>query len=582
VSSTTNGRPGFATRDFACHSGQARFIPQEWHSLPRLGDRFERWVVPVLLAATMTGLNALKPPCIDDPAYLAIARQVAAHPLDPYGFDQFWYERPQPANEILAPPVLPYWLALGMRIFGEEIFLLKLWLFPIALLLAIALRALLARFAPGVETPVLVGLVLSPAILPGFNFMLDVPALALSLSAIVVFFRGLDRGSWALALLAGVLAGLAAQTKYTGGVCWPLLLAAAALWRRPLLGIAAVTVAAGLFAGWEAFTAFLYGESHLRVAMTESSESILKRSWLAFCFLQLTGALGIPIALLALAALGRRPLWVIAGILATISTFAALLLYPDNRYAAWPVKPLVGFGLPRILFGVWGTALYFLIVLAVTGLVLRRRPRRLRVRLRRPVALLLIWLTLEVAGYAVLTPFPAARRITGTLVVATLLVAHFASRTCRKSRERRAVWLAAVGSAALGLIFAGIDVADSRLEPTAIHSAAEYIRAHDANARVWFTGHWGTQYAAQREEFQPLVPGQSLLREGDWVIVAPAWVAQQNFDETVLGEPVHTVVIDRELRLRTLPPSYGGSQCIEWWPAPMLELRVYRVAARRE
>ena len=33
--------------------------------MPSPGGRFERWVVPVLLAAAMTGLNALKPPCIE-------------------------------------------------------------------------------------------------------------------------------------------------------------------------------------------------------------------------------------------------------------------------------------------------------------------------------------------------------------------------------------------------------------------------------------------------------------------------------------------------------------------------------------
>ena len=106
---------------------QARIIPQGPPLPgPTSGDRFGRWVVPVMLAAAMTGLNALKAPCIDDPAYLAVGRQIAAHPLDPYGFDQFWYNQPQPANEVLAPPVLPYWLGLGMRLVGDDITLLKI------------------------------------------------------------------------------------------------------------------------------------------------------------------------------------------------------------------------------------------------------------------------------------------------------------------------------------------------------------------------------------------------------------------------------------------------------------------------
>src|SRR5580704_11221027 len=70
--------------------------------------------LPILLALIMTSLNAFKAQCIDDTAYLAVAAQIASHPLDPYGFQQFWYQEPQPANEILAPPVVPYWLGLGI------------------------------------------------------------------------------------------------------------------------------------------------------------------------------------------------------------------------------------------------------------------------------------------------------------------------------------------------------------------------------------------------------------------------------------------------------------------------------------
>src|SRR5262245_12095567 len=57
---------------------------------PNRRDWFRRIIIPVALAAIMTGQNALKAPCIDDPAYLAVARQIAVHPHDPYGFDQFW------------------------------------------------------------------------------------------------------------------------------------------------------------------------------------------------------------------------------------------------------------------------------------------------------------------------------------------------------------------------------------------------------------------------------------------------------------------------------------------------------------
>src|SRR5262245_39241028 len=108
------------------------------------------WFVhPLFVAAVVTGLNVLKPVAVDDTAYLLLARQIAAHPFDPYGGELFWYAEPLPALHVLAPPVVPYWLAAGMSLFGENVPLLKLWLFLFPLLLGFAVRSLARQFAPG-------------------------------------------------------------------------------------------------------------------------------------------------------------------------------------------------------------------------------------------------------------------------------------------------------------------------------------------------------------------------------------------------------------------------------------------------
>src|SRR3954468_21432202 len=74
-------------------------FPQEWSHLPPMHSvlSFARRVI--LPATVLCLLNALKPLTVDDPAYYALARQVAHHPLDPYGFTIFWYQHPQPAHE---------------------------------------------------------------------------------------------------------------------------------------------------------------------------------------------------------------------------------------------------------------------------------------------------------------------------------------------------------------------------------------------------------------------------------------------------------------------------------------------------
>ena len=101
----------------------------------------------LLVAVLATLLNAPKPLHIDDTANYYYARQAAARPLDPYGFDIFWYERPEPANEVLNPLGLPYWWSLALRVSDEPV-LWKLWLLPFVLCLTWSLYALFRRFTP--------------------------------------------------------------------------------------------------------------------------------------------------------------------------------------------------------------------------------------------------------------------------------------------------------------------------------------------------------------------------------------------------------------------------------------------------
>src|SRR5262245_58705754 len=132
----------------------------------------------ITLAAAVTLFNATKPILLDDAVYHTFARHVADHPLDPYGF-KLWDR--EEANRVLAPPTFLYWCALGVRLLGADPFMLKLWSFPILLLLVYSLHALGRRFAPGMELLFSVFATTSAAILPCVNLMLDVPSLTLGL-----------------------------------------------------------------------------------------------------------------------------------------------------------------------------------------------------------------------------------------------------------------------------------------------------------------------------------------------------------------------------------------------------------------
>src|SRR5947209_2326907 len=102
-----------------------------------LACRPRKWgnLLPLLLLVVLhTLLASLKPIHIDDAANYYYAKQIAAHPLDPFGFEILWYESPEPANHVLTPPVMVYWWALGIKLFGDQPILWKLWLLPFTLL----------------------------------------------------------------------------------------------------------------------------------------------------------------------------------------------------------------------------------------------------------------------------------------------------------------------------------------------------------------------------------------------------------------------------------------------------------------
>jgi hypothetical protein len=77
-----------------------------------------------------------------------------------------------------------------------------------------------------------------------------------------------------------------------------------------------------------------------------------------------------------------------------------------------------------------------------------------------------------------------------------------------------------------------------------------------------------------------MVPGQSELHAGDWLVVPPWWVPKPYYvQDPRMGPPAGTAWVDRRLRLRTMPSYYGGMFPLERWPSPHLEVVIYRVQA---
>jgi hypothetical protein len=539
-----------------------------------------------LLALVYTGLNALKPLHIDDAAYAYYSAQDKARPLDPYGFTILWYYEPQPANEIIAPPVLPYTWALARTAFGERPWLWKLALLPWGLLLVWALHALLRRFAPGMEMPLTVMTVLSPALLPSLNLMLDVPALALSLASIHLFLTACDRDSFSRAVVAGFVAGLAMETKYTGAVAPAVMLLAAATMGRWRLWPAAAVAAAQVFLTWEFLVALLYGESHFLHSLRSAHGSLAEKGALVVLFFSFLGGLAPFLFVLGLAALGVRRRWLIAAVAVIVVGFASIVLI-DANHLGGGVRPTLqrfahidtpdwDFPASEVVFDVFAAGGAAVLIVAV---------RRLwGDRAGRPDTLfLLLWLGLEALAYYPLTPFPAARRVLGPLVVLTLLIGRLAAQAWPTPERRRAAWLWVGCGVALGLGFFALDAWEAYAEVWGAEQAAAWVQAQGGEGRVWYVGHYGFQYYAELHGMQPAFvasdPADSpLLHRGDWLIRPDERVAAQvlDFADPALHEETRLKLED-PVPLRTVSCFYCGRAPLEHHEGPRMTVRIYRV-----
>jgi hypothetical protein len=533
-----------------------------------------RWAFPFLVGAVFTVLNAFKPLQVDDTAYEYFARQMAVKPLDPYGFEVFWYEQPEPANEILAPPVFCYtWAAVHH--FTDTPVIWKLALLPWSLLLVFGLRGLLRRFARHLETPLLVMFVFSPALLPSLNLMLDVPALALSVAALNVYFQAADRDSLALAAWAGLLAGVAMQTKYTAFPVLGVMLVWSATTGRWRLWPAAVLVGIPVFVSWEFVVAVLYGRSHFLLALS-GGDLLAKLGHLPFLTSQLGGLIPFGVAL-GLAALGVARRWVWAAVAVMLAGFVAVALFDvviDSSVdlLGRAVKEPIKFQLAEIVFNCYGLA-----GVAVVVLVAWRLLRMERAVGDKHTLFLVLWLGIEVLGFVALTPFPAVRRVLGVGLVGALLVGRLAARRAHLMWRRGLVPGLTAGSVLLALGYWALDWHGAWVQQHLAESAAQYA-ADRGGGRVWYVGHWGFQFYAERSDMRPVVPGETTLVPGDWLVLPERRLEQQKLavPEDRLDLHQELTVVGR-LPLRTVPCFYGGRTPLEHQEGACLGARIYRV-----
>ncbi len=211
---------------------------------------------------------------IDAPVFLAVSRQILAAPADPFGFEMIWDPTsPHVAQFNHNPPLLSYYLAVWLAIFGEREWVLHTSLLPFPLLLGLSFYGIAARLARPALGPTLLLLATPAFLVLASALLLDVPMLAWMLFAVYALLRSSQGGGARWELAAGVAAAAAGLTKYAGISTAPLLAAGLALlpsaaarapgrapqWARVLRVLGVPLLVWGL---WGVYTHWLYGSAH--------------------------------------------------------------------------------------------------------------------------------------------------------------------------------------------------------------------------------------------------------------------------------------------------------------------------------
>jgi len=497
------------------------------------------------LGILITLLNALKPLRMDDTYYFFFAQQIALLPLDPGGFELYLHEWPERASDRLVPPLLIYWLAGAIKLFGSQPALWKLSMLPFALILVFSLHVLFRRFAPGAELPLTCFIILSPAIIPGFNLMQDIPAEALIFASLAAFILACEKQRMWLGILAGLLAGLAMLTKYTGIVAPAAIMLYALFFGRVRHAILACGLSAIIFLSWEFATYLMYGRSQFLFTLNNSFLDPWSKLRLAEALLKTLGAIHVAIVLLALTA-WSAPRWLLAAI-------AGIALAGYGIIAFQPAE--------HIVFSVYGIAA--VMAIAAVCIKLLRPPGqsawwRTLLLERRQACFLVSLLLLEIVAYFIISPFGAVRRLIGLTVVSTLLVSYLVSRNLSLPGTARVLWGVAAFNITLGLGFYALDMREAQVFKQGAQRTASVLENHTSGRTVWYHARWGFQFYAEQEGMRPLVPEHSQVKAGDWIVypnIGGAWVPSMPFDSLRL---VNRIIIDDPLNLTTQWRYYSG------------------------
>ncbi|PYV90107.1 MAG: hypothetical protein DMG05_11535 [Acidobacteria bacterium] len=443
---------------------------------------------------------------IDEPYFLAVAKQISSHPLDPYGFQINWDGAPEWAFKTSAnPPFVPAYLAVWRRFFPENEVSLHSAMLPFSLLAlhAFGVMARYFKIEPLIPLALLGG---SPAFFLGSQVVMqDVPMLSLFLLAISYATIYEEKGCRLAFFISWLAAFCCPMAKYNGLVLVPLL-GWLFMTAKRKLGIG-IIACAPLFALllWNGFTWVQYGRPHfLAMAAFEKTLTTSTPPWL------------LTKGVLASIGLGVLPISVVAFIpyIQPCRNFilsSSVCVFP---LAYWHAATGLGYGiLSSGLFALSVTLSFQLIVVTFS-----QGWECLKTRDQKGL-LLVLWILFGIVFQGGLM-FTSVRYVLFLAPPAILLILMKSSRAPGK-------WILGGSLAANFFLVIAIALGDRQIANVYRDVVAQKIAPlwQENKGKFYFSGHWGFQYYAEKvggEAINKYHP--PIFQSGDLLVIASsAW-----------------------------------------------------------
>ncbi|MFH1282113.1 MAG: glycosyltransferase family 39 protein [bacterium] len=218
---------------------------------------------------------------VDDIYQVTMAEGLLDNPLRPYDFksddtkqNQISWEKGS-LPRMVNPPLMHYYLALVIKLFGNDVWKLRLSFLIFPILAALAVFNLGRRFSSHPLAASIIFAVTPAFWLSSYSLLIDMCMIVFVFWGFEFFMRGWERNSFGYCLVGGAALGLAPLVKYTAYSALLILF----IWillrgkecfnkKRYFLVFLLPLIFAGIWGCWNILT---YGESHFLAALQRSN-----------------------------------------------------------------------------------------------------------------------------------------------------------------------------------------------------------------------------------------------------------------------------------------------------------------------